>query len=394
MMKKILAVTAALSMSCVMLAGCGSTEDDSSTGSKAAKSADKGATEVTAKDALTEQINKLEGMADSEEGTITLKFTMTSPDSSAPTISMDNIAELSTALSGSDSDSDEDSATIDFNLDLSMNSYWKGEDGGFDISLGSTPAIALCAQGDDYYINLDGFSAVIAAANGSDETLTTDMGKGYTLADMLKGIKVSKTELGGLASQATGSTSGDTTDVKAKLKEFVSNKELTDKLSSMAEGAEYTDGGITVNDISKEDVADLIKIVKSAVSSETGIDTDSALDILDSAADGSDSSEGGAKNMKINYTLTYSEDGISQEHKFTVTSDDGNFDIVLGVKDKATALDSSWISGAKTMEEYVGMSFTDFAGSMMGIGDTSSDVDSDFTIDESEITLDDSDLSF
>lgn len=391
MMKKILAVTAALSMSCVMLAGCGSTEDDNSTGSKAAKSADKGATEVTAKDALTEQINKLEGIADSEEGTVTLKFVMTSPDSSAPTISMDNIAELSTAFSDADSDSDEDSTSIDFNLDLSMNSYWKGEDGGFDISLNSTPAIALCAQGDDYYINLDGFSAFIAAVNGSDETLTTDMGKGYTLADMLKGIKVSKAELESLASQATGSTSGDT-DVKAKIKEFISNKELTDKLSSMAESAEYTDGGITVNDISKEDVADLVKIVKSAVGSETGIDTDSALDILDSAADDSDSSEGGAKNMKINYTLTYSDDGISQEHKFTVTSDDGNIDIVLGVKDKATALDSSWISGAKTMEEYVGMSFTEFAGGMMGIGDTSSN--SDITIDDGENMLDAADVSF
>lgn len=391
MMKKILAVTAALSMSCVMLAGCGSTEDDNSTGSKAAKSADKGATEVTAKDALTEQINKLEGIADSEEGTVTLKFVMTSPDSSAPTISMDNIAELSTAFSDADSDSDEDSTSIDFNLDLSMNSYWKGEDGGFDISLNSTPAIALYAQGDDYYINLDGFSAFIAAVNGSDETLTTDMGKGYTLADMLKGIKVSKAELESLASQATGSASGDT-DVKAKIKEFISNKELTDKLSSMAESAEYTDGGITVNDISKEDVADLVKIVKSAVGSETGIDTDSALDILDSAADDSDSSEGGAKNMKINYTLTYSDDGISQEHKFTVTSDDGNIDIVLGVKDKATALDSSWISGAKTMEEYVGMSFAEFAGGMMGIGDTSSD--SDFAIDDSDNTLDAADVSF
>lgn len=392
MMKKILAVTAALSMSCVMLAGCGSTEDESSvSGGKSAKSDDKGATEVTAKDALTEQINKLEGMADSEEGTVTLKFVMTSPDSSAPTISMDNIAELSTAFSDADSDSDEDSTSIDFNLDLSMNSYWKGEDGGFDISLDSTPTIALCAQGDDYYINLDGFSAFIAAVNGSDETLTTDMGKGYTLADMLKGIKVSKAELESLASQATGSTSGDT-DVKAKIKEFISNKELTDKLSSMAESAEYTDGGITVNDISKEDVADLVKIVKSAVGSETGIDTDSALDILDSAADDSDSSEGGAKNMKINYTLTYSDDGISQEHKFAVTSDDGNIDIILGVKDKATALDSSWISGAKTMEEYVGMSFTEFAGGMMGIGDTSSN--SDTTIDDGENMLDAADVSF
>ena len=257
-----------------------------------------------------------------------------------------------------------------------MNSYWKGEDGGFDVSLGSTPAIALCAQGDDYYINLDGLSAFIIAANGSDETLTTDMGKGYTLADMLKGIKVSKAELESLASQTTGSTNNDT-DIKAKLKEFVSNKELTDKLSSIAEDAEYTDGGIEVKDIAKEDIADLVKIVKSAVGSETGIDTDSALDVLDSATDDSDSSASDDKNVKIDYVLTYSDDGIAQEHKFTITSDGGSLDIVFGIKDKATALDSSWISNAKTMEEYVGMSFADFVGSMMGTGNTSSGVDSD-----------------
>lgn len=70
-------------------------------------------------------------------------------------------------------------------------------------------------------------------------------------------------------------------------------------------------------------------------------------------------------------------DGISQEHKFTITSDGGSLDIVLGVKDKATALDSSWVSNAKTMEEYVGMSFADFAGGMMGTGNTSSGADSD-----------------
>lgn len=272
--------------------------------------------------------------------------------------------------------SDTDSGTINFNIDLSMNSYWKGEDGGFDVSLGSTPAIALCAQGDDYYINLDGLSAFIIAANGSDETLTTDMGKGYTLADMLKGIKVSKAELESLASQTTGSTNNDT-DIKAKLKEFVSNKELTDKLSSIAEDAEYTDGGIEVKDIAKEDIADLVKIVKSAVGSETGIDTDSALDVLDSATDDSDSSASDDKNVKIDYVLTYSDDGIAQEHKFTITSDGGSLDIVFGIKDKATALDSSWISNAKTMEEYVGMSFADFVGSMMGTGNTSSGVDSD-----------------
>lgn len=375
MMKKVLAVTTALSMSCVMLAGCGSVEDSSSTsGDKAVESGDKSATEITAKDALTEQLNKLEGMADSDEGTVTLKVTVTSPDSSAPTISMDNLSEMVADFTSTDSDTDSD--TINFNIDLSMNSYWKGEDGGFDVSLGSTPAMALCAQGDDYYINLDGLSAFIIAANGSDETLTTDMGKGYTLADMLKGIKVSKAELESLASQTTGSTNDDT-DIKAKLKEFVSNKELTDKLSSMADNAEYTDGGIEVKDIAKEDIADLVKIVKSAVGSETGIDTNSALDVLDSATDDSDSSASDAKNVKIDYALTYSDDGISQEHKFTITSDGGSLDIVFGVKDKATALDSSWIGNAKTMEEYVGMSFADFAGSMMGTGNTSSGADSD-----------------
>lgn len=81
--------------------------------------------------------------------------------------------------------------------------------------------------------------------------------------------------------------------------------------------------------------------------------------------------------MKVDYALTYSDDGISQEHKFTITSDGGSLDIVLGVKDKATALDSSWVSNAKTMEEYVGMSFADFAGGMMDTGNTSSGADSD-----------------
>lgn len=346
MLKRMSGMLVALIVSVGVLSSCGSA-DEASSSSKVDS--------VPANEVLQSEFDKLSTFADSDSGTIKIRLsvdTVGGTETATWDALVSSVGEQFTSGASSTSVSD-----LEYDLDLSASAGWGTESNNFALNIGETQVIALGSDSENYYVDLTSLKPLGEAFGLTDESFSA---LGLSASSIFGKIKVPVSEVNAFASSA-GSSADIKGEILSKTTGLTSNEGVSSALDSLMSKADYgDDNSIQITGLTLEDLTPLVDAIK-AVDSD---DSSSMLDIDESMLE---SEDGSAKLKNLDYTLEYSDKGISQTHTIKMTSTEGDIitlEVVL--QDKPSDFDVSTFAEALSFEDVFGTDFTTFVSGIMG----------------------------
>ena len=291
-----------------------------------------------AKDELNNEIIKLEGFIDQNEGSASMDIVYDSAES-------DKKATWNDLLQLTNSQSKD----IDFDLSASINAQWSDNSALFDISILDEDIVSFGCDEEYYYFDLSHIESVCKKAGIWDNNFEETNDNGIAMADLLQIIKIPKSELDDYLQEQDNMFNVEKnkiSNIKETLKSIFSNDKLIESMKSISEKAKIDGEDIIINNITSEDMQDLKAIFSSIDPKLTDINTPSSL-----SAD---------TENTINYRLKYDNEEIDQVHQISKTDLQNNVtSIYVSVSEKAD-VNLEQFYNAKSFKDIMGIEFKDF----------------------------------